>query len=159
MQASDMNMSQPANSGDTQKSDGKATIGTSIKINGDISGKEDLLINGTVEGTVDFRENKVIIGEKGHLNANIIAKNIVVEGEINGELRGGEQITIKPAGRVIGDLRAPKVILNDGCQFKGSVDMEEKSVLGTDSRGTAAKLAGVKPLGHVPPAEKIQRKL
>ncbi len=153
-------MNQPTNSEDGHdKSEGNATIGTSIKISGDISGKEDLLINGTVEGTIDFRENSVVVGPKGHVNANVFAKNICVEGEIKGELRGGEQIIIEPSGRVTGDIRAPRVILNDGCQFKGSVDMEEKPTMAADARGATAKLAGVKPLGHKATNNIVPRKL
>lgn len=115
-----------ASTGGGQESSGVATIGSTIKIHGDLSGKEDLHINGTVEGTVDFRESNVTVGESGKVNANITAKNISVAGELKGELRGSEQVTIKPSGRVTGDIRAPRVVLNDGCQFKGLVDMEDK---------------------------------
>lgn len=133
-------------SGNNSKGAVEATIGISVKIIGDISGKEDLIINGTVEGTIDFRENNVVIGTKGYVSANVVAKNICVEGEVKGELRGGEQITIMPSGRVMGDIRAPRVILSDGCQFKGSVDMEDKQATPLDSRDAVAKLVGVKPL-------------
>ena len=138
----------------------KATIGSSIKIKGDVSGKEDLIINGSVEGTIDFRDNDVVVGEKGQVNANVIAKNISVEGELKGELRGSEQVTIKPSGRVVGDIRAPRVVLNDGCQFKGSVDMEEKSVSGPEPRSAATKLAGSKPFpGRPTPPDSAPPKL
>ena len=113
-----------------------------------------MLINGKVEGTIDFRENNIVIGEKGSVSANVIAKNIRVEGEIKGELRGSDQVTVQPSGRVTGDIRAPRVILHDGCQFKGSVDMEEKPATATEPRGAAAKLAGIKPLGK-PPLPKL----
>lgn len=139
---------------------GNAVVGVSIKIQGDISGEENLLINGTVEGIVDFREHNVVVGEKGRVHANVNAKNITVEGEIKGDLRGGEQIVIKPSGRVTGDIHAPRVILDDGCQFKGSVDMEKKAVPATDARNIAAKLAGAKPLGYTPmPPGRIRRKV
>ena len=104
----------------------KAVIGHEVKVQGDLTGKEDLIINGTVEGSINFQENNVFIGEKGRVNADVTANCIVVEGDVKGGIRANEQITIKPTGRVFGDLRAPRVILNDGCQFKGSVDMEEK---------------------------------
>lgn len=131
-----------------------ATIGASIKITGDVSGKENLVINGSVEGTIDFRENNVVVGEQGKVNANVTAKNISVEGEVKGELRGSEQVTITPTGRVTGDIRAPRVILNDGCQFKGSVDMEEKPAAAIDNRNPASKLSGGnKPFpGRIEPA-------
>ncbi len=123
---------------------GTATIGASIEVNGEITGKEDLIINGHVVGTISLRENSVSIGKNGRVSADVLAKNIVVEGEVKGELRGSEQVTVEPSGRVTGDIRAPRVILNDGCQFKGSVDMEEKSNA-PDSHGVGAKLSGNKP--------------
>lgn len=129
---------------------GTATIGESVKINGDLSGKEDLIINGTVEGTVDFRESNVYVGDKGKVNANITARNITVAGELKGELRGSEQVAIKSSGRVTGDIRAPRVVLNDGCQFKGLVDMEDKPVVpGSDSRNNPVK-PGAKPFPDRP---------
>ncbi len=146
-----MNMSQTENSqnqttpilSDPEKDKSKidkATIGHSVKIHGDLSGSEDLVINGTVEGTIDFRESDIIVGEKGKVNANVTAKNIIVYGEVKGELRGSEQVSIKPSGRVVGDIRAPRVILNDGCQFKGMVDMEDKPVSAGEPRGIPRKL-------------------
>ncbi len=120
--------------GDSQSESESATIGNSVKIHGDLSGKEDLVINGTVEGTIDFREHDVTVGEKGKVNANVTAKNIIILGEVKGELRGSEQVTIKPSGRVTGDIRAPRVVLNDGCQFKGLVDMEDKPHAAVESR-------------------------
>jgi cytoskeletal protein CcmA (bactofilin family) len=122
----------------------QATIGKSVKIHGDLSGKEDLVINGTVEGTVDFRENNVTVGEGGKVNANITARNIIIKGEVKGEMRGSEQVTINPSGRVTGDIRAPRVVLNDGCQFKGLVDMEDKPHAGGEGR------VGAKPVGPRP---------
>lgn len=115
-----------SNPGNIKESAENATIGESVKIIGDLSGKEDLVINGIVEGTVDFRDSNVSVGEKGKVNANITARNITIAGELKGELRGSEQVSIKPSGRVTGDIRAPRVVLNDGCQFKGLVDMEDK---------------------------------
>ncbi len=103
-----------------------AIISPAVKIIGDISGQGDIVVNGVVEGSVDFRENSVVVGEKGRVHANIIAKSIVIAGEVKGELRGSEQITLTPTGHVTGDIKAPRVVLNDGCQFKGQVDMESK---------------------------------
>jgi len=131
------------------ESAGVAMIGETVKIHGDLNGKEDLVINGTVEGTVDFRENNVSVGANGKVNANITARNITIAGELKGELRGSEQVTIKPTGRVTGDIRAPRVVLNDGCQFKGLVDMEDKPMT-PEPRNAVAKPAGSKPFPERP---------
>ena len=144
----------PKPQSDTSKkssSDVKALISASIIITGDISGKEDIIINGSVEGTIDFREHNVLIGESGRINANVIAKTINVDGEVKGELRANEQVTINPSGRLIGDIRAPRVVLSDGCQFKGSVDMEDKSVLPSgDIRGSRLPLKANRPYKEIP---------
>ena len=145
-------------SGDNSASSNKATIGESVKIIGDLSGKEDLVINGTVEGTVDFRENNVSVGERGKVNANITAKNITIAGELKGELRGSEQVSIKPSGRVTGDIRAPRVVLNDGCQFKGMVDMEDKPHNPAEHKPAAPNIAN-KPFPDRPsPAPILTRR-
>ncbi len=133
-----------------QESAGVAMIGETVKIHGDLNGKEDLVINGTVEGTVDFRENNVSVGPKGKVNANITARNITIAGELKGELRGSEQVSIKPSGRVTGDIRAPRVVLNDGCQFKGLVDMEDKPMTPGEPRNPVAKPAAAKPFPDRP---------
>jgi len=117
-----------------------AIIGESIIVVGDVSGKEDILINGTVEGDLNFRENDIFVGKTGHVNANVTAKIIIVEGDVRGELRANEQVKIKPSGKVTGDIRAPRVELDDGCQFKGSVDMEDLPG-SADNRSGKLKLA------------------
>lgn len=140
-----MESDQKMEAGDNDQAERRnATIGNSVKIHGDLSGKEDLVINGTVEGTIDFREHDVTVGEKGKVNANVTAKNIIILGEVKGELRGSEQVTIKPSGRVTGDIRAPRVVLNDGCQFKGLVDMEDKPHATAEPR-VGAIGSGAKP--------------
>ena len=132
--------SPPARENKTQKPEGAmATIGESVSIIGDVTGKEDLVINGSIEGDINLRENDIVIGEKGRINANVAAENITVKGEVKGELRASVQVIIKPSGKVVGDISAPRVILDDGCQFKGSVDMDEKHTP-SESRSSKMKL-------------------
>ena len=108
-----------------------ATIGSSIVIHGDVTGEEDLVVDGSIEGTVNFKDNNLVVSENGRVTANINARIIRVDGEVKGELFGSEQVVISPSGKVMGDIRALRVVLEDGCTFKGSVDME------TDQRSIA----------------------
>jgi len=105
----------------------ESVIGPSITINGDLSGDEDLTIHGQVEGGINFREHTVCVGPQGRVVADVIAKNIIVEGKLKGDLRGSEQVTVASSGQVNGDIHSPRVVLNDGCQFKGNIDMESKA--------------------------------
>ncbi len=103
------------------------TIGPSIKLNGELSGDEDLLIQGEVEGNIHLKEHNLTVGEQGRIKANAFARTITVRGELTGDLTGAEKVTITASGRVRGNIIAPKVILEEGASFKGSIDMDAKA--------------------------------
>mgnify|MGYP003993001375 CR=1 FL=1 len=113
-----------------------ATIGPSIVIHGDVSGEEDLIVDGTVEGTVNFKDNNLVVSANGQVKANISARIIRIDGEVKGELHGSEQVVISPSGKVHGDIRAPRVVLEDGCTFRGSVEMETEKSPAVDRAAT-----------------------
>jgi cytoskeletal protein CcmA (bactofilin family) len=113
-----------------------ATIGPSIVIHGDVSGEEDLIVDGTVEGTVNFKDNNLVVSANGQVKANISARIIRIDGEVKGELHGSEQVVISPTGKVHGDIRAPRVVLEDGCTFRGSVEMETEKSPAVDRAAT-----------------------
>jgi len=106
----------------------KATVGKTLQFDGNIKGDEDLIIEGTVEGTIILVNAVVTVAKSGLVRGDIVAKTILVEGEVRGEMRGNEVVEIAPSGVVHGDIRAPRVMLQDGCQFKGLVDMDHKEV-------------------------------
>ena len=101
-----------------------AGIGASITIIGDVSGDEDLTILGRVEGKIDLAKHSVTIGEGGRVKADIHAKLVIVAGEVDGNLVADEQILIRKTATMLGNLSAPRVGLEDGCCFRGSVEME-----------------------------------
>ena len=108
--------------------DERATIGSSILVKGDLSGEEHLLIQGRVEGQITLDGNDLTIGSRGRVKADVHAKVISVEGEVRGNLFGEEKIVIRKTGNVKGSLVAPRVSLEDGATFKGSIDMGVKPV-------------------------------
>ena len=100
-----------------------AMIGATITIKGDITGDENLLIEGKVEGTVGLNGNDLTIGQSGRVHANVTAKEIKIEGEVQGDISGKEKVFITKSGKVKGNITAPRVTLEDGANFKGSIDM------------------------------------
>lgn len=101
-----------------------ATIGPSISIKGDLSGEEDLIVDGRVEGTIDLKQNNLTVGREGRVSASVRANTISVEGEVEGDLSGDEQVVVRRSGNVQGNINAPRVTLEDGCKFRGSIDMD-----------------------------------
>jgi len=110
--------SNPASSGRA------AVIGPGIQINGDISGDENLIIEGKVDGKIKLGTHQVEIGQSGRVNADISAKIIKIAGEVRGDLNGTEKVVISRSGNVHGNIVAPRMTLEDGAIFKGSIDMD-----------------------------------
>ena len=104
-----------------------ALIGSTILIKGDLSGDEDLLIEGRVEGKIELPKHNVTIGKNGHVKADIYGGVITIEGEVHGNLFGEDQLVLRQASTVRGNIVAPRVILEDGADFKGSIDMSPKA--------------------------------
>jgi cytoskeletal protein CcmA (bactofilin family) len=123
-----------------------ATIGPSIQISGDVTGNEDVRIEGRVEGTVNLSDNVLTVGKEGQINATANARSIFVEGKVEGDLKADEQIVIQSSGNVRGNIIAPRVTLEDGCKFKGSIDMdvEPSAVRASGSAGRSEKIADIK---------------
>lgn len=102
-------------------------IGPSIVIKGEVTGEEDLLIQGKVEGTIKLNGNQVLVGESGQVSADIYANVIKVDGKVTGDITGSEKVVISKSGNVRGNIVAPRVTLDDGAIFKGSIDMDPAS--------------------------------
>jgi cytoskeletal protein CcmA (bactofilin family) len=110
-----------------------ALVGPSIVITGGLSGEEDVVIQGRVEGTIDFRKNSVTIGKHGRVKADVNAREICVEGDLDGNMVASEKVQIRATGKVRGNIEAPRVIMEDGALFKGSVDMDVRAKAKTDT--------------------------
>ncbi len=104
-----------------------ALIGPTILITGDLSGDEDLLIEGRVEGKIELTTHNVTIGKNGRVKADVYGKVITIEGEVHGNMFGEDRLVLRQSCTVRGNIVAPRVILEDGADFKGSIDMSPKA--------------------------------
>jgi len=108
-------------------SNATAMIGPSIHVDGKLRGDEDLVIEGKVKGTVELKNNSVTIGNQGDVQADIYAHSIFVDGQMDGSLVASEQVVIRKSARVKGSIASPRVSLEDGARFNGSIDMDAKN--------------------------------
>jgi cytoskeletal protein CcmA (bactofilin family) len=109
-----------------------------------LSGSEDLTIEGQVEGKIELRQNVLTIGPNAKIKAQVLARAVVVEGQVQGNIATSEKIEIKDKGSVEGDLSSPRVAIADGAHFRGSIDMQQ-------AKGAADK-ADAKPAAAAAPA-------
>jgi cytoskeletal protein CcmA (bactofilin family) len=100
-------------------------IGSSIVIDGEISGEEDLVVQGTVKGRISLKESLIVEGS-GVVEADIQTQNVAISGRVTGNIHASEKVELKSECRVVGDIRSPRILIADGASFKGSVDMDVK---------------------------------
>jgi cytoskeletal protein CcmA (bactofilin family) len=120
----DLSASQAQSPERPQTSGRAAVIGPRIKINGDVTGEENLVIEGEVNGSVDLKQYRVDVGPSGRVKADIDAKVVKVDGTVQGDIVASEMATISRTGNVRGNITAPRMTLEDGAKFKGSIDMD-----------------------------------
>lgn len=105
-----------------------AVIGPSIQIDGNLRGAEDLYVEGEVSGTIHLESNSLTIGSQGKVKANVYAHTVFVDGSMEGDIYGAEQVIVRRNARVRGNITSPRVTLEDGASFKGSIEMDADAV-------------------------------
>ena len=105
----------------------RSVIGSSITIKGEVSGTQDVVIKGRVEGQLSLTGCSLTVGKEGRIKADLLARVIQVDGFVDGLVRGEERILLSETGHVRGKLIAPQIVLEEGCNFKGTVDMGERT--------------------------------
>ena len=109
----------PAAAAEISTPSSRITPGLSLK--GEISGSEELWVGGSIEGTLRFSGARVTLGSSGTLRGDLEAREIVIEGRVDGNLRGAERVSIARTGEVKGDAAAPRVAIEEGAVFNGGI--------------------------------------
>jgi cytoskeletal protein CcmA (bactofilin family) len=102
---------------------GASRITPGLRLKGEVSGREDLWIGGSVDGSLHFDTGRVVVGASGTSHGEIEAREIVIEGNVEGDLRATERLEIAQTGRVRGDASAPRIAMHEGAVINGSVEV------------------------------------
>jgi len=100
-----------------------AMIGEGVSITGDVTAKSNLKVEGRVEGRAITSSHDVEVAESGLVKASISAATVKISGAVAGDISGSEKVLITKTGRVQGNIVAPRVQLDDGALFRGTIDM------------------------------------
>ena len=111
----------------TPESDSRnaATVGKAVKIIGQIFTKEDLYVDGDVEGTIESLENKVTVGPNGRVQASIRAREVIILGQVQGNVETSDKVDIRKDAKLVGDIITSRISIEDGALFKGSIDIKK----------------------------------
>jgi len=98
-------------------------IGAGITVEGEITTDEDVVVAGTVRGKLSAKEG-VAIEHGATVEADVVSGSLVVAGSLTGNVTAIERVDLQSGARVVGNVKAARVTIADGAQFKGNVDME-----------------------------------
>lgn len=124
-----------------------AHIGKSVLVKGELSGSEDLYLDGEVEGSIQLKDHSLIVGPHGRVRANIQARDVVVHGKVDGNIRGTERVELKKSAVLVGDISTQRIIVEDGAFFKGAVDIQKDAKAEPKREMAMAAAASFSPTG------------
>jgi cytoskeletal protein CcmA (bactofilin family) len=100
-------------------------MGQSIAIKGELSGAEDLTLEGHVEGKINLPDNVLTVGTNAKINAEVVAKSVVVLGQLVGNVTAKEKFELRAGGTMQGNLKTPRIAMADGAVFDGKIEMPQ----------------------------------
>ena len=104
-----------------------AHIGKSVLIKGELSGSEDLYFDGEIEGSFDLGSHSLTIGPNGRIRANVRAKDVVVNGKVDGDVSGSERVELRRSALMVGNIVTRRVVIEEGAFFKGQLDIQREA--------------------------------
>jgi cytoskeletal protein CcmA (bactofilin family) len=100
-----------------------ATIGKAVKIIGDVTSEEDLFLDGEIQGTLVAKNSRLTIGPNGKAKSDLVAREIVIQGQVQGNCDASQKLTIRKEGSLVGNIKTTGIIIEDDAYFKGSIDI------------------------------------
>ncbi|MBV9265188.1 MAG: polymer-forming cytoskeletal protein [Acidobacteriaceae bacterium] len=115
---------------------GVAVIGKGMVIKGQIKSAEHMHISGEIDGSLNLAGFDLTVTSDARVHADVAAREVDVGGAIEGNVDATRKITVRKGGRLIGDLRTPGIVIEDGAYFKGNIE-----IVNRDSRDTTGGAA------------------
>jgi len=97
-------------------------IGVGTEIIGDVSTNSDIRFDGVLKGNLKTK-GKVVIGETGSVKGEIVCKNSVLEGKVEGKISVTELLTLKDTSNLAGDIITHRLAIEPGAKFSGNCSM------------------------------------
>jgi cytoskeletal protein CcmA (bactofilin family) len=102
-----------------------ARLGKTVVIRGEVKGSEDLIVDGRVEGTVTLVESRLTIGPNANVAADLSAKDVLVMGQVQGNIVASGRVELRAGCSMEGDIRALRLAVEDNALYRGKVDLTQ----------------------------------
>ena len=117
-----------------------AWLGSGLTLKGELSGAEDVHIDCRLDGPVSLGGNRLTIGPSGKVSGEVVAREVVIEGKVNGEIRAHDRVEIHKEGSFIGDLFTSRISIQEGAYLKGAIEIDrDTKPVGADLQSLLAR--------------------
>jgi cytoskeletal protein CcmA (bactofilin family) len=119
-----------------------ASIGKSVHLRGEVRGNEDLVVDGFVEGTITLSGGRLTVGPNAKVNADVSARDVIVLGELNGNITAIGRVELRSGANLVGDIQASRLSIEENAGFSGKVDLvQSQAAAATGTTGQASAQA------------------
>ena len=125
-------------------------IGPGTTVTGDIRSKGTIRIEGVLNGRV-HSDDTIVVHDSGQVKAELVAGQVVINGQVTGNVFAHDRIEITANAKLIGDITAPRVSIAEGVLFEGKCTMKAPGHAGVPPAGPAPAPAPTAPR-PMPPA-------
>jgi cytoskeletal protein CcmA (bactofilin family) len=125
----------------TNQSSSKNVLNSDVEVKGTLKFSGELTFDGKLEGDINS-EGSLQLGDNAVVKGNINVNNVVVRGKINGNINAKEKIDIKTKAELFGDIRSPKLVIEEGVTFVGKTEVNPNKAAPTPSTTPATPAAG-----------------
>src|SRR5947207_10101944 len=120
-----------------------ACISQGIRIKGEVTGSEDLFVDGVVEGKLSLTTNSCLtIGPNGHVKADVLAREVIVRGKIEGKVTGRDKVQLWSTGQVTGEVQTDRLAIEDGALLRGKVEAGRQTNKPAEIKASVAMAIG-----------------
>ncbi len=132
-----------------------ACISQGIRIKGEVTGSEDLFVDGMVEGKLSLTTNSCLtVGPNGHVKADVLAREVIVRGKIEGKVTGRDKVQLWSTGQVTGEVQTDRLAIEDGALLRGRVEAGRQPNKTPEIKASAAT-ASTSASGTAPATGKV----
>ncbi len=108
----------------------KNILNSDVEIKGTLKFAGELTFEGKLEGEVQT-EGLLNVGDTAVINGNVNAQSVIVRGKVNGNLTAKEKVDLKAKAEIFGDIRAAKLVIEEGVTFVGKTEVNPNKVTPT----------------------------
>jgi len=108
-------------------------LSAGLRIKGEVTGNEDLHVDGSINGSISVGGFRLTVGKGARVDGESVARELVIYGEVKGDLRGRDLVEVKKEGSVQGDILTARIMIEDGAFLKGNIEIDRSnSKVGSD---------------------------